>query len=221
MIKPSFSSSPRKFLSFGLYHQVLLESLPETAPLATPLDQANRDVKSAMEAVEAAEFQVMRMLALRDVADHGADATVSSVARRLLEHFGGDRQNAQYRRLLPQGVEGINRAPHAEEVKKINALAAALAESELPAEMKAVGTELVAAAGRLAGAIADVEKAVREESLRRGDLNLAKDRWLTAYTRSFGALLQQFGSREKADRFFKPVRDTSARGEADPAPAQS
>ena len=221
MIKPSFSSSPRKLLSYGFYHQVLLESTPETAPLAAPMDKANRDVKVAMEAVEAAEFQVMRMVALRDAADHGADAVVSSFGRRLLEHFGGNRENAQYKRLLPKGVAGISRAPLAEEVKLIEALATALSEQELAAELKAVGAELVAAAGRLSGALTDLEKAVREESQRRGDLNLAKDRWMTAYTRSYGALVQQFGSKAQADRFFKAATSGPARDEADPTPPEA
>jgi hypothetical protein len=121
---------------------------------------------------------------------------------------------------LPHGVSGINAAPPATEVKLVETLAAALAEAGLPDALRAHGPALIAGARQLAAAIAGYEQAMRERTLKTGDLQLAKDRWLTAYTRSYGALVQLFGSRTKAEPFFKATSTASAQDETAPAPAQ-
>ncbi|MBU1410807.1 hypothetical protein KKC22_04755 [Myxococcota bacterium] len=221
MYKPPFQSSSRKFLSYGVYHQVRLEATPRTAPLAGAMEVANRDVKTAALAVEEADWQVMRALALRDAADSGLDAGISAFGRALLDHFGGDRGSALYQRLLPHGVSGINAAPPATEVKLVETLAAALAEAGLPDALRAHGPVLIAAAQQLAAAIAGYEKAVRERTLKTGDLQLAKDGWITAYTRSYGALVQTFGSKAMAETFFKAAATASAQDEPAPTPAEN
>ncbi len=221
MYKPPFQSSSRKFISYGVYHQVRLEATPGTAPLAPAMEVANRDVKTAALAVEEADWQVLRALALRDAANSGLDGLVSAFGRALLDHFGGDRGSALYQRLLPHGVSGINTAPPATEVKLVETLAAALAEAQLPDPLRARGPVLITGAQQLAAAIAGYEKAVRERTLKAGDLQLAKDRWLTAYTRSYGALVQTFGSRAMAETFFKSASTASVEDEPAPAPAQN
>ncbi|MBU1412438.1 hypothetical protein KKD52_18655 [Myxococcota bacterium] len=101
------------------------------------------------------------------------------------------------------------------------ALAAALAEAPLPEPLREQGPTLVAAAGKLDAAIAGYESAVRERTLKSGDLQLAKDRWITAYTRSYGALVQLFGSRTKAEAFFKSASGASNQDEPAPTPAEN
>jgi len=221
MYKPPFQSSARKFISYGVYHQARLEATSRTASLAEAMDLANRDVRQAALAVEEADWRVMRALALRDAANSDLDAGVSAFGRALLDHFGGDRASAVYQRLLPHGVSGINTAPPADEVNLVKTLAAALAEAPLPEPLRAMGPTLVTAAGKLDAAIAGYESAVRERILKTGDLQLAKDRWITAYTRSYGALVQLFGSRTLAEAFFKSASTASAQEEPAPAPTEN
>jgi hypothetical protein len=213
MNRPPFSAAIKHLISLGTYLMIRLETNPETAHLAPTVASAVNDVKKEGEAVEAADVETMRKLAARDAADERADTLVSSFARKLLDHFGGDRSAPLYRRLLSDGVNGINQVPHAEELIKIRELSAALAQAELPEALKTLGTELLAAGEALAAAMKEHEAAVREESLKKGDLMLAKDRWHTTYVRTHGLLVGLFGSKARADRFYKSFHGSRAAAE--------
>lgn len=203
MNRPPFSAAIKHLISLGTYLMIRLETNPSTAHLAPTVAATIDDVKKHGEAVDAAGVETMRRLAARDAADDHADACVSSFGRQLLDHFGGDRSGAQYRRLLPDGVSGITKAPLLDELGKLRDLSAAVAQADLPEALKKLGTALGEAAEALARAMGEYEAAVREESLKKGDLKLARDRWHTNYVRTHGLLVGLFGSTARADGFFK------------------
>ncbi len=203
MNRPPFSAAPRHLISLGTYLMIRLETDPETAHLAPTVASAIFDVKTNGEAVEAARVETMRRLARRDAYDSRADTLVASFGRQLLDHFGGDRSGAQYRRLLPDGVGGISKAPVSVEVGKLRDLSAAVAQADLPEALKKLGAAMGEAAEALSTAMKEYEAAVREESLKKGDLMLARDRWHTTYVRTHGLLVGLFGSKARADGFFK------------------
>lgn len=213
MNRPPFSAAIKHLVSLGTYLMIRLETDPETAHLAPTVAAVINDVKKTGEAVEAAGVETMRRLAARDAADDRADALVSSFGRQLLDHFRGDRSGAQYRRLLPDGVGGISKAPVPDEIGKLRDLSAAVAQADLPEALKKLGTELLAAGEDLARAMGEYEAAVREESLKKGDLMLAKDRWHTTYVRTHGLLVGLFGSKSRADRFYKSFHGSRAAAE--------
>jgi len=210
MNRPPFSAAIKHLIQFGTYLMIRLETNPATAHLAPTVASSIADVKKYGEAVEVAGVDTMRKLAARDAADDHADACVSSFGRQLLDHFGGDRSGAQYRRMLPDGVKGISQASQAEGIKKLRELSAAVAQAELPEALKKLGTAMGEAAEALARAMGEYEAAVREESLKKGDLMLAKDRWHTTYVRTHGLLVGLFASKARADRFFKSFHTSRA-----------
>ncbi len=214
MNRPPFSAAVKHLIHLGTYLMIRLETDPATAHLAPSVAASVNDLKRHGEAVEAAGVETMRRLAARDAADDRADACVSSFGRQLLDHFGGDRSGAQYRRLLPDGVSGVSKAPLSDELRKLRDLSAAVAQSDLPEALKKLGTALGEAAEALSRAMGEYEAAVREESLKKGDLKLARDRWHTNYVRTHGLLVGLFGSTARADRFFKSFHVSRPAAEA-------
>ena len=126
-----------------------------------------------------------------------------------------DRKKSPYRDLFPHGVSVVITAPLPREIE---------ASKTLEARVEA-HSELLKYIERLRGVRTVPEDAVRAhaDALRTeagtsADLELAKTDWLRQYRATYGALLAQFGDRNRAESFFLAVRRLPRAEQDDEAP---
>lgn len=212
---PESASSDVLLDTYGVHHEAMLAADPRTSLVHADFAPRQEDLRTAMEAREAAERALVAAEALRARAEIDVETIIRKIDLSLLGAVNKKRDADPYRRVLPANLEGALRPVGAAQAAEGVRIADLVAPPEgtapvpgLPGEAPPLGVEL-----RAACVILDERSKAAERAAQALDAAFLTElserrRWREQYRKSHGRLTGIFGtdSRTIESFFKKPAR---------------
>ncbi|AKF09452.1 hypothetical protein [Sandaracinus amylolyticus] len=185
------------------YHRASVKADPATAHLAERIESAERTLRDAADATDAAEDARVEAYARLVRADFQSDQQIREIDLLLLAAVGRDRSSAGYRACLPRGMSELVAMRGEEQERAVRSLV-----TELGARFPALATAHGEALTTLAAGATTAERAWLEAerltSAARGAERLARVELIRALQRNEGALREIFpGDVRRAKSYFR------------------